>query len=158
MIVHRSKVSWPPSMPMLAHRWLQIRLYYNSAAEAKRDGYTEIDDGAMSNSGRINPFSGLRGDAKALYKEILKGSEKRVQLIKIATDSSASPIGKGALWKSLLQGVESVVLAIGMQTNKVPVLRPDGTEVAMLMDGQVTVCHCAARLSEWAFAGHAEVR
>jgi len=127
--------NWKRGDIMIVHR-SKIRLYYNSAAEAKRDGYTEIDDGSTSSSGRINPFSGLRGDAKALYREILKGSEKRVQLIKIATDSSASPIGKGALWKSLLQGVEAVVLAIGMQTNKVPVLRPDGSEVAMLMDGQ----------------------
>lgn len=114
-----------------------MRLFYDSTAEALRDGYTDINDGAVNSSGRVNPFSGLRGDAKALYKEVLSGREKRVQLLKIAADSANNPIGKGEMWKSLLKGVESVVLAIGMQTNKVPVMRPDGTEVMLALDAQV---------------------
>lgn len=127
--------NWKRGDITMIHR-SQIRVYYNSAAEAKRDGYTELDPGCLSNSGRVNPFSGLRGDSKSLYKDILSGREKRIQLVKITPESANSPIGKGALWKSLLQGVEQVVLAIGMQTNKVPVIRPDGTEVAMLTDSQ----------------------
>jgi len=127
--------NWKRGDIMMIHR-SKIRVYYNSAAEAKRDGYTELDNGCLSNSGRVNPFSGLRGDSKSLYKEILSGREKRIQLVKITPESADNPIGKGAFWKSLLQGVEQVVLAIGMQTNKVPVIRPDGTEVAMLTDSQ----------------------
>ena len=68
--------------------------------------------------------------------QVVAGDEQRVQLVKIAADSQK--IGVGPQWAQLLEGVVTVVLSIGMQTNKVPVLRPDGTELKLAIDSQVS--------------------
>eukprot|EP00658_Telonema_sp_P-2_P085121 TRINITY_DN9633_c0_g1_i4.p1 TRINITY_DN9633_c0_g1~~TRINITY_DN9633_c0_g1_i4.p1 ORF type:complete len:497 (+),score=117.54 TRINITY_DN9633_c0_g1_i4:260-1750(+) len=127
--------NWKKGEIMLVHR-SKIRLYYNSAAEARKDGYADIDDDSTSRSGKINLFSGLRGDAKQLYKDIASGKEKRVQLCKLSPDAVNVSVGKGAVWKSVLAGVELIVLATGLRTSMVPVIRPDGTVADFMVDGQ----------------------
>ena len=59
-----------------------------------------------------------------------------MRLVKIAADSQK--IGVGPQWVQLLEGVGTVVLSIGMQTNIVPVLRPDGSELKLAIDSQVS--------------------
>lgn len=127
--------NWKKGEIVLVHR-SNVRLYYNSAAEAKKDSYFDFDDSCTSHSGRINPFSGLRGDAKLLYKQILSGTEKRVQLCKAGAAAANLPVGKGALWKSVLAGAEAVVVATGLQTAMVPITDPDGSVVEFLTDAQ----------------------
>ena len=112
-----------------------MRLYYRSAAEAERDGYTDLN--ALSNSGRVNSFSGLRGEAKHLFKEIAAGREQRVQLVSIPPQASNKQIGQGRWWSSVLADAAVVVLATGLQTNQVPVLQSDGSAFEFQIDGQV---------------------
>ena len=60
----------------------KIKVFYNRVAAAEADGYTEFKKTTFSNkNGYLYSFTGLRGDAKRLYKSITKGEEKRVRLI-----------------------------------------------------------------------------
>ena len=89
-------------------------------ADARRDGYTDFDKEDLSNGGRLNPFSGLRGDAKALYKDVVHGREKRVSLCKVRPEE-ATRIGTGAFWKALLATADLIVVATGSGTAMVPI-------------------------------------
>ena len=44
-----------------------IKVYYSSKANAKLDNYTDYSPFCVNTKGVIHPFSGLRGDAKALW-------------------------------------------------------------------------------------------
>jgi hypothetical protein len=57
-------------------------VFYSKVKNAEADGYNEYDKNLFSNrDGYLYSYTGLRGDAKRLYKKIKKGKEKRVQLI-----------------------------------------------------------------------------
>lgn len=50
---------------------------------AQQDGYSEFKSTVYTNkNGYLYSFTGLRGDAKMLYKSVKEGREKRVQLLK----------------------------------------------------------------------------
>ena len=57
-------------------------------------------------------FTGLRGDAKELYRKVIRGEEKRVQFIKAVTVEEQTPFIKDA---------DLVIWACGYQTNFIPV-------------------------------------
>lgn len=60
----------------------KIRVFYNKVSAAAADGYNEYKPTVFSNkNGYLYSFTGLRGDAKKLYKSVVKGEEKRVRLI-----------------------------------------------------------------------------
>ena len=60
----------------------KIKVFYNQVRAAEADGYGEFKKTCFTNkSGYLYSFTGLRGDAKRLYKSITKGEEKRVRLI-----------------------------------------------------------------------------
>ena len=64
----------------------QIRVYYHSEEEAHQDGYSDFEKTkAVNKSGNVFPFIGIRGDAKELYRSIVRGREKRVRLLKTDT-------------------------------------------------------------------------
>ena len=47
----------------------KIKVFYNNVSEAKEDNYEEIDENEFKNStGYVYSYSGLRGDAKNLYR------------------------------------------------------------------------------------------
>jgi hypothetical protein len=49
----------------------KIKVFYNSVAEAKDDNYKELDEKEFKNStGYVHSYTGLRGDAKNLYRKI----------------------------------------------------------------------------------------
>lgn len=51
-------------------------------SNAYADNYSEFKSTVFTNkNGYLYSFTGLRGDAKSLYKAIKDGKEKRVQLI-----------------------------------------------------------------------------
>ena len=118
-----------------------MKLYYRSAAEAHQDGYTNLDLDSLSKSGRVNPFSGLRGEAKQLFKEIAAGREQRVQLVSVPPQASGKQIGQGRWWSSVLEDAEVVVLATGLQTNQVPVVHSDGSAFEFQVDAQVILVY-----------------
>lgn len=64
----------------------KIKVYYNSVVLAQADQYTDYDAKLdVSKGGIVFPFTGIRGDAKELYRKIKKGLEPRIQLIRADT-------------------------------------------------------------------------
>lgn len=61
-------------------------MFYPQVSQAKKDGYSEYKDNLFKkDKGYLYSFTGLRGDAKRLYKDIKEGKEKRVELVKAKT-------------------------------------------------------------------------
>ena len=61
-------------------------MFYSQVKNAEFDGYTDFKSLNFSNkSGYLYSFTGLRGDAKKLYKQCMKGIERRVEIIKADT-------------------------------------------------------------------------
>lgn len=59
-----------------------IKVFYQRVQEAIKDGYTCFDKSDFQNeNGYLYSFTGLRGDAKELYRSIAKGKETRVKLV-----------------------------------------------------------------------------
>ena len=56
----------------------KIKVFYPQVKQAEYDGYTDFKGYNFSKKGGfLYSFTGLRGDAKRLYKAIRKGEEKR---------------------------------------------------------------------------------
>ena len=62
----------------------KIRVFFKDSQEAKNFNYSDYDE-AREKDGYIYAFTGLRGDAKQLYKDVKEGKETRVSLIKAET-------------------------------------------------------------------------
>jgi hypothetical protein len=91
-----------------------IKVYYHSEKEALNDGYNSFDPKrSVNKNGNVYPFIGIRGDAKDLYRKIVKGQEKRVRLINISSINQQ---------KSLLQSSSAVIWAGGYTTEKIRIL------------------------------------
>lgn len=70
----------------------RIKVFYSKVKDAEFDGYTDFKSLCFSNkNGFLYSFTGLRGDAKRLYKRIMKGEEKRIQLVKAETPDLQKP-------------------------------------------------------------------
>lgn len=63
--------------------------------------------------GYVYAFTGLRGDAKQLYSDIISKQEKRVKLIQaLSADDQSAHVNQADL----------VIWACGYQTNKIPII------------------------------------
>lgn len=58
----------------------RVKLYYPSVIAANKDQYQLVGAETDVETGEINRFTGLRGKAFQLYKQIINGQEKRVSL------------------------------------------------------------------------------
>lgn len=88
-------------------------MFYKRVQDAQQDGYSNFKPADFSNAnGYLYSFTGLRGDAKELYRQVVRGEEKRVQFIKTVTVEEQSPFIKEA---------DLVIWACGYQTNFIPV-------------------------------------
>lgn len=67
-------------------------------------------------------YTGLRGDSKRLYTSVIKGEEKRVQIIKCPTPEEQAKYVKDA---------DLVFWACGYQTNKIPIRDAEGKEITL---------------------------
>lgn len=65
----------------------KIRVFFKDSQEAKNFNYDDYDT-TREKDGYIYAFTGLRGDAKQLYKDVQEGKEKRVALIKAETPNN----------------------------------------------------------------------
>ena len=76
---------WNPDSIKILYRE-NIRVFYSKVEFAQQDNYTEYNPTVFSNKkGFLYSFTGLRGDARTLYREIKSGKESRVQLVKCPT-------------------------------------------------------------------------
>jgi hypothetical protein len=62
----------------------KIRVFFDNAQEAKDWNYTDYDTGRKAD-GFIYAFTGLRGDAKQLWRKVQLGEEPRLKLVQAAT-------------------------------------------------------------------------
>ena len=64
----------------------RIKVFYNKVSNGIADGYSDFNSRCFTNkNGYLYSFTGLRGDAKKLYQDIVKRKEKRVQLVRADT-------------------------------------------------------------------------
>lgn len=64
----------------------KIRVFYPTVTQAKQDGYTDFNDKIFSRKdGYLYSYTGLRGNAKNLYKRVINGAEKRIKLVQAAS-------------------------------------------------------------------------
>ena len=101
----------------------KIKVFYNQVRAAEADGYGEFKKTCFTNkSGYLYSFTGLRGDAKRLYKSITKGEEKRVRLILAPTpEDQLKHIEKADL----------VIWACGYQTSSIPIRDVDNKPISL---------------------------
>jgi len=87
------------------------------------DGYSEFNPSVFTNkNGFVYSYTGLRGDAKALYKRIKNGTEKRIKLIKTLTHEDQA---------EYLKEADLIIWSCGYQTNKIPIKDTDGKEITL---------------------------
>lgn len=66
------------------------------------------------------PYSGLRGDAKTLYKNIKSGAEKRVSLVRAAHPETQA---------QYINRADIVIWACGYETSRIPIKDQEGKEI-----------------------------
>lgn len=87
----------------------RVRVFYDTVSAAKKDHYSDFDKNLFpKNSCILYGYTGLRGDAKDMYKNLKK--EPKIQLV-----SAVSPQEQG----KYIQKADLVIWACGYQTNKV---------------------------------------
>ena len=99
----------------------KIRVFYPTVAQAKQDGYTDYNDKIFSRKdGYLYSYTGLRGNAKNLYKRIINGTEKRIKLVQASSYQEQ---------RSHVDQADLVVWACGYQTKKIPFKDHEGKEI-----------------------------
>lgn len=92
-------------------------------AQARKDGYHEFDASVFTkDSGFLYSYSGLRGNAKTLYKSVVSGKESRIQLVKALTPKEQ---------ERYVQEADVVIWACGYQTNRIPIRNQEGKEIPL---------------------------
>ena len=101
----------------------RIRVFYSRVQQALMEGYTDFKQLQFSNKkGFLYSFTGLRGDAKRMYKSIMSGQEQRVRLVKAPTPKEQA---------KYLEEADVVVWACGYQTNPITVKDIDSKVIQM---------------------------
>jgi len=101
----------------------KIRVFYGTVTHAKQDGYNDFSEHIFSNkNGFVYSYTGLRGDAKALYRKVKRGDEKRVAFVKAETPEAQA---------AHVREADLVIWACGYQTNKIPIKDHEGKEVVL---------------------------
>jgi len=116
----------------------KVRLMFASVEAASQAGYGGFDpDTDVSAQGRVNPFSGLRYDAKKLFQAVKQGLERRVVLERMgATGPPLDKVKQSPQVKLLLDNAVAIVIATGFETHEVPIRDPDGGLVPLLRDAR----------------------
>jgi len=69
-----------------------IKVFYKKVQDAEKDGYKNYSKADFANdNGYLYSFTGLRGDAKDLYRDVMQGKEKRLRLVKAMTVEEQTP-------------------------------------------------------------------
>lgn len=101
----------------------RIKVFYNKVSQAVEDGYNDYKHHCFKNkNGYLYSFTGLRGDAKNLYQDIVNGKEKRVQLVKAESWDDQ---------QKYLEAADYVIIACGYQTNKISIKTTNGKEIKL---------------------------
>ena len=97
-------------------------MFYSKVESATADGYHDFDESSFSKKrGFLYSFSGLRGDAKRLYRSVTKGDEPRVQLIRAKEEDQAVYV----------ENADLVIIATGFQTEAIPIKDQEGKQIEL---------------------------
>lgn len=99
-----------------------IRCFYQTQKEAMNDG---VQVSATDKSGAVNTFTGLREDAKMLFKNIRRNVENRVRLIQIKDG------GSGSIQQKAFEEAAAIVWCCGYETNSIHVEDQVGNSVPL---------------------------
>lgn len=90
----------------------EIKTFYDTTEEAEADKYAYTDENICPKTGRVNRFSGIRGDAKSLFRAIISGNEKRVILKRLQGEiRDIGELGEAAL----------IIQALGYKARVIPI-------------------------------------
>lgn len=112
-----------------------VKLFYDSAEEALRDGYpfdSVLD--VCPVTGRVYRFAGIRGDAKALFQAVINGEEEHVRLIQ-SNEQNAGEVEES------LRNAAVIVQALGYGANAVPIFDSTDSQIGPRLknNGQLDV-------------------
>lgn len=135
-----------------------VKVFYATKAEADRDQYNDSTVCVNRVTGNINPFGGIRGDAKELWARIRQAKEGRVRMLQVrsnighalATNANEAVFGgmKQSIVDKVLEEAAVIVWACGYSTNLLAVLDSRGQSMSIAKDkGQVSVDDQARVLS-----------
>ena len=115
-----------------------MKVFYSKVRLALADGYTDFDRRVYSKmDGYLYSFTGLRGDAKSLYKKVVAGTERRVKLVQAPTWEDQRPY---------VERADVVIWACGYETNKVPLYAMDGQLIKRMQRVPRTQCNISTQL------------
>ncbi|GMF11631.1 unnamed protein product [Phytophthora lilii] len=121
---------------MILHR-SPIRCYYGTKKEAEADG---ADASRVDRSGCVNTFTGLREDAKRLFKSVVAGREPRVRLFHVPPQSSQ------AITDKAYAAAGAIIWGAGYKTNLLPGFDETGNPLAFHQDNGVVKLDNKAQL------------
>ncbi|NOS67423.1 MAG: hypothetical protein HOO67_03615 [Candidatus Peribacteraceae bacterium] len=111
VVQKKSGAAFAPGSIRICHR-APVKIFYDSTVEADSFKYSYTPGDVCPQTGRVNRFGGLRGDAKKLYLQIMSNEEDRVALKHIQNPDFL--IGAG---ESLSQS-QVAILALGFGVGK----------------------------------------
>ena len=101
----------------------RIRVFYSTVQQARLDGYTDFSEKFFSRKdGYLYSYTGLRGNAKSLYKRVINGQEKRITLVQAPTPKEQ---------EEHVRAADLVIWACGYQTNRIQVKNHEGKEIPL---------------------------
>lgn len=155
-----NKLRFGTSGICILHR-SSIKVFYGTMADADHDNYHEYANYTINKiTGQINPFGGIRGDAKELWRNIRTSRETRIRLLQIKGNIgiSTSPLlnnnsSFGGMKQSIIDKIleEAVIIiwACGYSTNHIPIYDANNCLIPLShMKGQVNVDDQARILAE----------
>lgn len=114
-----------------------IRCYYPSKKDAEADG---ADGSRVDRSGCVNTFTGLREDAKTLFKDVKAGKETRVRLFQV------SQHGCQQLAAKAYESASAIVWCCGYRTRMIPAFDADGNALRFYEENGVVKLNLLAQL------------
>ncbi|KAG3225985.1 hypothetical protein PC129_g3429 [Phytophthora cactorum] len=134
--VSSPKSIFNPKDIMILHR-SPIRCYYGSKKEAEVDG---ADASRVDRAGCVNTFTGLREDAKRLFKSVKSGREVRVRLFQVNQQGSQTLTDKAYATAG------AIVWGAGYKTNLLSGFDEAGNPLVFHQDNGVVKVDNKARL------------
>lgn len=135
--------SFKPKDITILHR-TPIRCYYGSRKDAEADG---ADGSRVDRGGCVNTFTGLREDAKALFRDVRAGKETRVRLFQINRQ------GSQALAAKAYESASAIVWCCEYKTRMPLAFDSAGNSVSFLSDNGVLKLDNKGRLQLAASSG-----
>jgi hypothetical protein len=135
-----------------------IKVFYATKAEADHDNYTDICINKVT--GQINPFGGIRGDAKELWRSVRSQKELRIRLLQIKANigissapnnNNTNSFGgmKQSIVDKVLEDAVVIVWACGYSANMIPVYDANNQLITLSKSkGQVDVDEAARILTD----------